>query len=68
VNGGSHRNARDLRLVGKERCAFSVLRSRDFRLLLAGQALSLTGSQMQQIAMAGVPSNSAQFRHALRLI
>jgi len=30
---------------------FSALRSRDFRLLLAGQAVSLTGSQMQQVAM-----------------
>src|SRR5256714_2786769 len=30
---------------------FSALRSRDFRLLLAGQAVSLTGTQMQQVAM-----------------
>src|SRR5919201_286333 len=30
---------------------FSALRSRDFRLLLAGQAVSLTGSQMQQVAV-----------------
>jgi MFS family permease len=30
---------------------FSALRSRDFRLLLAGQAISLTGSQMQQVAV-----------------
>ena len=30
---------------------FIALRSRDFRLLLAGQAISLTGSQMQQVAV-----------------
>ena len=30
---------------------FIALRSRDFRLLLAGQAVSLTGSQMQQVAV-----------------
>ncbi len=30
---------------------FVALRSRDFRLLLAGQAISLTGSQMQQVAV-----------------
>src|SRR5256886_10903112 len=30
---------------------FSAFRSRDFRLLLAGQAVSLTGSQMQQVAV-----------------
>jgi len=30
---------------------FAALRSRDFRLLLAGQAVSLTGSQMQQVAV-----------------
>ena len=30
---------------------FSALRSRDFRLLLAGQAVSLTGTQMQQVAV-----------------
>src|SRR3954463_5560801 len=30
---------------------FVALRSRDFRLLLAGQLVSLTGSQMQQVAM-----------------
>jgi MFS family permease len=30
---------------------FSSLRSRDFRLLLAGQAVSLTGSNMQQVAV-----------------
>jgi MFS family permease len=30
---------------------FSALRSRDFRLLLAGQGISLTGSQMQQVAV-----------------
>src|SRR5919204_2608797 len=30
---------------------FSALRSRDFQLLLAGQAISLTGSQMQQVAV-----------------
>ena len=30
---------------------FSALRSHDFRLLLAGQAVSLTGSQMQQVAV-----------------
>ncbi len=29
----------------------SSLRSRDFRLLLAGQAISLTGTQMQQVAI-----------------
>jgi MFS family permease len=29
----------------------AALRSRDFRLLLAGQAISLTGSQMQQVAV-----------------
>ena len=29
----------------------SALRSRDFRLLLAGQAVSLTGTQMQQVAV-----------------
>src|SRR3954447_2258133 len=28
-----------------------ALRSRDFRLLLAGQAVSLTGTQMQQVAV-----------------
>ena len=31
---------------------FIALRSRDFRLLLAGQAVSLTGSFMQQVAVA----------------
>src|SRR5258707_11167798 len=30
---------------------FIAFRSRDFRLLLAGQAVSLTGSQMQQVAV-----------------
>jgi MFS family permease len=30
---------------------FIALRSRDFRLLLAGQAVSLTGTQMQQVAV-----------------
>jgi MFS family permease len=30
---------------------FPSLRSRDFRLLLAGQAVSLTGTQMQQVAV-----------------
>lgn len=30
---------------------FAALRSRDFRLLLAGQAVSLTGTQMQQVAL-----------------
>jgi len=30
---------------------FSALRSRDFRLLLAGQAVSLTGTQMQPVAL-----------------
>jgi MFS family permease len=30
---------------------FSALRSRDFRLLLGGQLISLTGSQMQQVAV-----------------
>ena len=30
---------------------FSSLRSRDFRLLIAGQAVSLTGSSMQQVAV-----------------
>lgn len=30
---------------------FEALRSRDFRLLCAGQAISLTGSQMQQVAV-----------------
>lgn len=30
---------------------FAALRSRDFRLLLAGQAISLTGTQMQQVAV-----------------
>ncbi len=30
---------------------FSALRSRDFRLLLGGQLVSLTGSQMQQVAV-----------------
>lgn len=30
---------------------FSALRSRDFRLLLAGQAVSLAGTQMQQVAV-----------------
>jgi MFS family permease len=30
---------------------FAALRSRDFRLLLAGQAISLTGQQMQQVAV-----------------
>ncbi|HUJ28415.1 MAG TPA: MFS transporter [Myxococcales bacterium] len=30
---------------------FAALRSRDFRLLLAGQAVSLTGTQMQQVAV-----------------
>ena len=30
---------------------FIALRSRDFRLLLGGQAVSLTGSQMQQVAV-----------------
>src|SRR5438309_2562758 len=30
---------------------FSAFRSRDFRLLLAGQAVSLTGTQMQQVAV-----------------
>jgi MFS family permease len=30
---------------------FIALRSRDFRLLLAGQAISLTGTQMQQVAV-----------------
>lgn len=30
---------------------FSSLRSRDFRLLLAGQAISLAGTQMQQVAV-----------------
>jgi len=30
---------------------FVALRSRDFRLLLAGQTISLTGSQMQQVAV-----------------
>ena len=30
---------------------FSALRSRDFRLLLIGQAVSLTGTQMQQVAV-----------------
>ena len=28
-----------------------ALRSRDFRLLLAGQVVSLTGTQMQQVAV-----------------
>jgi MFS family permease len=37
--------------VGKESGRFIALRSRDFRLLLAGQAISLTGSQMQQVAV-----------------
>ena len=37
--------------VGKESGRFIALRSRDFRLLLAGQAVSLTGSQMQQVAV-----------------
>jgi MFS family permease len=31
--------------------SFSALQSRDFRLLLAGQLISLTGSQMQQVAV-----------------
>ena len=30
---------------------FAALRSRDYRLLLGGQAISLTGSQMQQVAV-----------------
>src|SRR5881628_182820 len=30
---------------------FIALRSRDYRLLLGGQAISLTGSQMQQVAV-----------------
>src|SRR5215470_2275763 len=30
---------------------FSSLQSRDFRLILVGQAVSLTGSQMQQVAV-----------------
>jgi MFS family permease len=30
---------------------FAALRSRDYRLLLGGQAISLTGSQMQQVAI-----------------
>jgi MFS family permease len=34
---------------GSER--FAALRSRDFRLLLAGQVVSLTGTQMQQVAV-----------------
>src|SRR5207237_505221 len=33
------------------RVRFSALRSRDFRLLLLGQAVSLTGSNMQQVAV-----------------
>ncbi len=30
---------------------FVALRSRDFRLLLGGQLVSLTGTQMQQVAV-----------------
>jgi hypothetical protein len=30
---------------------YPALRSRDFRLLLAGQAISLTGTKMQQVAV-----------------
>src|SRR5919108_4240243 len=37
--------------VAKESRRFVALRSRDFRLLLTGQAISLTGSQMQQVAV-----------------
>src|SRR5436305_1705192 len=38
-------------LCYKLRVQIAALRSRDFRLLLAGQAVSLTGSQMQQVAV-----------------
>src|SRR5436305_2627351 len=38
-------------LCYKLRVQIAALRSRDFRLLLAGQAVSLTGTQMQQVAL-----------------
>jgi MFS family permease len=47
-NIGKLRAARSL-VEGRVR--FVALRSRDFRLLLAGQAVSLTGTQMQQVAV-----------------
>src|SRR3954464_12729172 len=40
-----------MRILVEGRVRFSALKSRDFRLLLAGQAISLSGTQMQQVAV-----------------
>ena len=43
---------------GQRQTAFSSLRHRDFRLLWLGQIISVTGSQMQLVAINGIPASA----------